>query len=113
MSKDCFSTSANARPGESTVLSWGESCEASHLRKKIEQKNENQQFTTCPNCLGVEVEKVFCSWTESKPVLNHLRLGDGHMQQALEPARLETRAELLVDPGVEGDLDHAVIKNLL
>ena len=67
-----------------------------------EQSREICQRPTSPNGLRVEVEEVLGARTESEAILDHLGLGDGYVEKALEPRGLKAGAELLLDPGVEG-----------
>ena len=67
-----------------------------------EQSREICQRPTSPNGLRVEVEEVLGARTEREAILDHLGLGDGYVEKALEPRGLKAGAELLLDPGVEG-----------
>ena len=67
-----------------------------------EHSREIWQRPTSPNGLRVEVEEVLGARTEREAILDHLGLGDGYMEKALEPRGLKAGAELLLDPGVEG-----------
>ena len=67
-----------------------------------EQSREICQRPTSPNGLRVEVKEVLGARTESEAILDHLGLGDGYVEKALEPRGLKAGAELLLDPGVEG-----------
>ena len=67
-----------------------------------EHSREMWQRPTSPNGLRVEVEEVLGARTEREAILDHLGLGDGYVEKALEPRGLKAGAELLLDPGVEG-----------
>ena len=67
-----------------------------------ERSREICQRPTSPNGLRVKVEEVLGARTEREPILDHLGLGDGYVEKALEPRGLKAGAELLLDPGVEG-----------